>query len=272
VDFKLQWATAVNSPVFATPIVFPKKRGNQEMQLFLNSYYQYIELIDCDGFKPWGWPLSFEDSSFQSSPILYDIDSDGNIDIGVVDKNANLYWIRTGDFGEYLENYHIQVPGLKIKRNWAEHLDPNFVDSSASLSMFDRKRKRQQYWDVPTAAPYMAPDIHKKIAKVDELNSKPKSPIIVKQETYPELGNSSSSSSGGEVLATNNTSTRRRLSEDTSEQQNYNAENGDVQSEDLSSIPPVPDLASIETLPPYLEGQDDINPPAEGRFLQLKVD
>jgi len=142
VEFKLRWTSSVGSPVLAPPIFFPRRRGNQEMQLFLSTYYQYIELIDSDGFKPWGWPISFEDSSFQSSPILHDIDSDGNIDIGVVDKNANLYWIRTGDFGEYLENYHIQIPKLKIKRFWAEHLDPSFVDSNAIFSMFDRKRKR----------------------------------------------------------------------------------------------------------------------------------
>eukprot|EP00597_Dinobryon_sp_UTEXLB2267_P010077 CAMPEP_0170101382 /NCGR_PEP_ID=MMETSP0020_2-20130122/2221_1 /TAXON_ID=98059 /ORGANISM="Dinobryon sp., Strain UTEXLB2267" /LENGTH=252 /DNA_ID=CAMNT_0010324459 /DNA_START=257 /DNA_END=1012 /DNA_ORIENTATION=- len=143
-----------------------------------------IELIDSDGFKPWGWPISFEDSSFQSSPILHDIDSDGNIDIGVVDKNANLYWIRTGDFGEYLENYHIQIPKLKIKRNWAEHLDPNFVDSNAAFSMFDRKRKR--HVDAEDSDAKVEPN-SKKSAKLDELNVRPKITITIKQDTYPEL-------------------------------------------------------------------------------------
>jgi hypothetical protein len=54
-------------------------------------------MIGHDGFKPWGWPLSFEGGSFQGSPMIYDIDGDGENDLGVVDKNANLYWIRIGD-------------------------------------------------------------------------------------------------------------------------------------------------------------------------------
>ena len=299
VDFKLRWATTVNSPVFSTPIVFPRRRGNQELQLFLSSYYQYIELIDCDGFKPWGWPISFEDSSFQSSPLLYDIDSDGNIDIGVVDKNANLFWIRTGDFGEYLENYHIQVPGLKVKRNWAEHLDPNFVDSSAALSMFDRKRKGSRYWDQPTDAPNGVPSLHKKIATVDELNNnvKRKGPIVVVQDTYPELSMNTTTASGSE------TAQRRRLLEETDErgqeqeqeqerrqgEQELEAEEGEelgqeeraqAQSteredqanengqESVGEVPPIPDLADIESLPPQLAAQDDITPP-DGRLKEF---
>ena len=43
-----------------------------------------------------GWPITFEDTSFQGSPMLYDIDGDGTNDIGVVDKDANLHWIRIG--------------------------------------------------------------------------------------------------------------------------------------------------------------------------------
>lgn len=121
-DFKLRWSANVGSPVFASPIIFPSSI-DESKQIFLNTYYETVELLNSDGFKSFGWPISFEDSSFQSSPVLYDIDGDSNVDVGVVDKKGNLFWIRVGESGEYLEDYHIQVPGLKVKRDWAVGLN-----------------------------------------------------------------------------------------------------------------------------------------------------
>ena len=73
-------------------------------------------------------PLSFEGSSFHSSPLLHDIDGDGSVDLGVADTNGNLFWINTaGDIGDqYLQDYHIQIPKLKIRRDWNKDIDPNF--------------------------------------------------------------------------------------------------------------------------------------------------
>jgi len=136
-EFRLRWATSVGSPVYSTPITFPSAADGSK-QIFVNTFYQYVELLDKDGFKSWGWPLSFEDSSFQGSPMVYDVDGDGNTDIGAVDKNGNMFWVRIGEFGEYLEDYHVQVPKLRVKRDWSEGLDPQFVDSYVKLSMFDR--------------------------------------------------------------------------------------------------------------------------------------
>lgn len=138
VEFSLRWSTSLGSPIFSSPVIFPSTTTGQK-QIFVNTFYQYAELVDSDGYKPWGWPLSFEDSSFQGSPMVYDVDGDGNVDMGLVDKNGNMLWVRIGDSGEYLEDYHVQVPKLRVKRDWAEGLDPSFVDSYVKLSMFDRE-------------------------------------------------------------------------------------------------------------------------------------
>jgi hypothetical protein len=76
--------------------------------------------------------------------MVYDVDGDGNVDIGVVDKNGNMFWVRIGESGEYLEDYHVQVPKLRVKRDWAAGLDPAFVDSYVQLSMFDRSHQHQE--------------------------------------------------------------------------------------------------------------------------------
>lgn len=49
---------------------------------------------------------------------LYRPIGDGNNDLCVVDKNANIYWIRVGEIGQYLEDYHAQVPKLKVSSNF----------------------------------------------------------------------------------------------------------------------------------------------------------
>jgi hypothetical protein len=171
--------------------------GDGKKQILVSTFYQSVELINRDGFKPWGWPLSFEDSSFQGSPILYDIDGDGKNDIGIVDKNANLYWVRVGDFGQYLEDYHTQVPKLKIKKDWSKNLDPKFGDNYAMTSMFDHKNDGQyhagwRYGDKSqenagsklfTSAAGAAAKTSSGKIKPDDLGVKSAKP----QESYPEL-------------------------------------------------------------------------------------
>ena len=118
VGLRLKWSTNVGSSVYAPPVLYPSGPDGKK-QVFLSTFYQYIEVLGYDGFKPWGWPLSFEDSSFQGSPMIYDVDNDGSNDIGIVDKDANLHWIRVGEFGQYLDDYHAQVRAKNKTSNHA---------------------------------------------------------------------------------------------------------------------------------------------------------
>ena len=171
-ELKLRWSTTLGSSVFAHPVIFPSGADGKK-QVFLSTFYDYVELLGYDGFKPWGWPLSFEGSSFQGSPMLYDIDGDGKNDVGVVDKNGNMYWIRIGEFGQYLEDYHIQVPKLKIVRDWSKNLDPSFVDNYVLTSMFDHRHGRVDA--EADGQNIFKKDIEKKsVAKVDSLDLVPK--------------------------------------------------------------------------------------------------
>lgn len=142
-EFSLRWSTTLGSPIYSPPVIFPSGSNGQK-QIFVSTYYQYAELVDGDGYKSWGWPLSFEESSFQGSPMVYDVDGDGNIDMGLVDKSGNMFWVRIGESGQYLEDYHVQVPKLRVKKDWAVSLDPEFVDRYVKLSMFDRSQQQQQ--------------------------------------------------------------------------------------------------------------------------------
>jgi flagellar biosynthesis chaperone FliJ len=122
--------------------------------------------------------------------MLYDIDGDGTNDVGVVDKNGNLFWIRVGEHGQYLEDYHIQVPKLKIMRNWHSGLDPVFVDNYILTAMFDHKsndRGKQYGYGTGTEKPLFS---RSKDDPVDAATKKIKPDALgfrVQQDTYPEL-------------------------------------------------------------------------------------
>lgn len=179
VEFNLRWSTNVGSSVYSTPLIYPS--GPEGMkQIFMSTYYQYIEILGYDGHKPLGWPLSFEGSSFRSSPMLYDVDNDGSMDIGIVDKSANLYWIRMGTFGQYLEDYHIQIPKLKVLKEWYKNLDPDYADNVARLSMFDRHGSLSEADLIEQES-----QVRRKHGREDILQP-------LRQDSYPEAGNGGS--------------------------------------------------------------------------------
>jgi len=172
IGLKLRWLSSVGSSIYSPPVLFSGGKDGKK-QIFLSTFYEYIEILGYDGYKPWGWPITFEGSSFQGSPILYDIDGDGTNDIGVVDKNANLYWIRVGEFGQYLDDYHTQVPKLKVRKDWAKNLDPNFMESNIKLSMFEHKKRVDEEY---------TSERDRKRAKPDDLGIS----ISFKQDSYGE--------------------------------------------------------------------------------------
>lgn len=136
IPMQMAWSSQVGSAIYSSPVIFPSGPDGHR-QIFVNTFYDQIEILGYDGYKPWGWPMAFEGSSFMGSPMLFDIDNDGKNDVGVVDKNGNMFFIRIGEFGQYLEDYHVQIPKLKVKRDWFKGLNDSFVDNNVMLSMFD---------------------------------------------------------------------------------------------------------------------------------------
>ena len=201
-----------------------------EKQILLSTFHQHVEILGHDGYKPSGWPLSFEDSTFQGSPMLYDIDGDGTNDVGVVDKDGNMFWIRIGDYGQYMEDYHIQVPKLKIKRDWAVGLDPKFTDNYVIMSMFDHKTDRNSrkysYEGPPTTSLFAKEKVEKsdenedrkdgKAVLVKKIKADDLGVLPIRQDSYPELNKYNKDKTGkegkGSVSAPVRVGSRRLLS------------------------------------------------------------
>ena len=50
------------SPSYTTPVIYPFYRDGTK-QILSTLYYKYLELIEHDGHKPYGWPVSFQRSA-----------------------------------------------------------------------------------------------------------------------------------------------------------------------------------------------------------------
>ena len=71
ISFKQRWSTSVGSSVYSTPVIFPSGQEGKK-QIFLNTFYEFVEIIGQDGYKPWGWPLAFEgDLSYTCHTCMY---------------------------------------------------------------------------------------------------------------------------------------------------------------------------------------------------------
>lgn len=94
-----------------------------------------MDIIDKEGISIEGWPLSLEDNRFYSSPILFDLNKDGNVDIITVDdcgiirvvnvSHTNSFVIHSSLKSNYsiiLQSFHYQlyrliVIGTKINKS-----------------------------------------------------------------------------------------------------------------------------------------------------------
>ena len=52
IDVNVKWSATIGSSVYAPPVIFDGVNGKK--QIFLTTFYQYIEVLGYDGFKPWG--------------------------------------------------------------------------------------------------------------------------------------------------------------------------------------------------------------------------
>jgi hypothetical protein len=86
-------------------------------------------------------------SLFHGGAMVHDVNGDGRDDVGVVDGDGNVYWVAVGSFGEYLHDYRVSVPKLRVRRDWYDGLDLDFTDSYVELSMFHHDNQGEDNGD-----------------------------------------------------------------------------------------------------------------------------
>eukprot|EP01029_Cantina_marsupialis_P027610 TRINITY_DN773087_c0_g1_i1.p1 TRINITY_DN773087_c0_g1~~TRINITY_DN773087_c0_g1_i1.p1 ORF type:complete len:807 (+),score=263.55 TRINITY_DN773087_c0_g1_i1:55-2475(+) len=141
-EMHLGWESEVGSSVFNTPTIgYFLPDGHK--QIVVATHSKYVEIIEHDGYKPFGWPITFENSEFHTTPIPFDIDGNGYDDLVLCDNHGSIFWVQLSEQGRYLHNFHSRVPRLEVKKDWFAGLDLDNLDTHVKLPYtkgYDKKK------------------------------------------------------------------------------------------------------------------------------------
>lgn len=123
---ELRWQTEVSSSIYATPLI-ADINSDGKLDVVVPSFVHYLEVLEgADGDKMPGWP-AFHQSTVHSSPLLFDIDRDGVREIALATYNGIVHFFRVSG---YLMSDKLEVPRLKVHKNWYVGLQTDPVDRS----------------------------------------------------------------------------------------------------------------------------------------------
>ncbi|CAK9179759.1 unnamed protein product [Ilex paraguariensis] len=121
---ELRWQTEVSSSIYATPLI-ADINSDGKLDIVVPSFLHYLEVLEgSDGDKMPGWP-AFHQSTVHASPLLYDIDKDGVREIALATYNGEVLFFRVSG---YMMSDKLEVPRLKVKKDWYVGLHPDPVD------------------------------------------------------------------------------------------------------------------------------------------------
>lgn len=125
-QLELRWQTEVSSSIYATPLI-ADINSDGKLEVIVPSFVHYLEVLEgSDGDKMPGWP-AFHQSTVHSSPLLYDIDKDGVREIALATYNGEVLFFRVSG---YMMSDKLEIPRLKVKKDWYVGLHTDPVDRS----------------------------------------------------------------------------------------------------------------------------------------------
>eukprot|EP01132_Coremiostelium_polycephalum_P000953 gene953-1208_t len=137
-EIDVLWESPTPTSTVSTPLIVDLYGNGEKYIVNVNSQNFIDVLRGKDGERAFGFPFVLPDSTFASSPLVYDIDNDSRLDILVTTRNGEIVFISNDGFPVY--DATLKVPPLKITKNWYEGLVGNHVDSAFSLHDTDNLR------------------------------------------------------------------------------------------------------------------------------------
>ncbi|XP_073281689.1 protein DEFECTIVE IN EXINE FORMATION 1-like isoform X1 [Primulina huaijiensis] len=123
---ELRWQTEVSSSIYSSPLI-ADINSDGKLEVVVPSFVHYLEVLEgSDGDKLPGWP-AFHQSTVHSSPLLYDIDKDGVREVVLATYNGEVLFFRVSG---YMMSDKLEIPRLKVKKDWYVGLHPDPVDRS----------------------------------------------------------------------------------------------------------------------------------------------
>jgi len=122
--------------------VWPERYCPQDV--VVPTFIRHIEVLDgVYGAPAAGFPFSFPNSAFYASPLVYDINYDGEPDLGVTTFNGELVWL--SETGMPIFGRSLKIPHLRVRKNWFEGLkaDPQDMEHTG-MTEFQRQKREHE--------------------------------------------------------------------------------------------------------------------------------
>ncbi|XP_013387693.1 protein DEFECTIVE IN EXINE FORMATION 1 [Lingula anatina] len=120
-EFRVQVLNSVevaNSP-FVSPPIITDVNGDGHNDIVASAFTEAITVIDGKTGQVLGdsqWPFALKESSVHSSPLQYDIDGDGMLDILIVTSDGEFKFFQHN--GVHLIDRDYKLPPVGVKRHW----------------------------------------------------------------------------------------------------------------------------------------------------------
>ncbi|XP_042054451.1 protein DEFECTIVE IN EXINE FORMATION 1-like [Salvia splendens] len=283
---ELRWQAEVSSSIYATPLV-ADINSDGKLEVIVPSFVHYLEVLEgSDGDKLPGWP-AFHQSTVYSSPLLYDIDKDGVREIALATYNGEVLFFRVSG---HMMSDKLEIPRLKVKKDWHIGLLPDPVDRSHPDVDDDQlvQEALMESLHQPNASTLTANTIHSTTSHNDSSNPVPEevhhdTSIPVPEEVHHDTSNHTISSDiqnsqlNGTTLAANishSTVSDHDSSNSVPEEVHHDTSNSTTSSEDKKNDSPVG--ADIR-IPPQTNdtsssatGSEETGKAARRRLLEVK--
>ena len=108
---RVRWVAELESPVYSTPLIFPLS-GSRGSDIVVATLDEYIEVISHNGMRRPGWPIVFPGRAFHASPLLNDVDGDGQPELLLASSDGSVVWTRLDAQGKYSSDTDLQLPSF----------------------------------------------------------------------------------------------------------------------------------------------------------------
>jgi hypothetical protein len=114
-DIALAWTTKLGASVYATPLLVPGRA------VWASTFVRFAEAVDgVDGHERPGWPYAFASSTFHTSPLSFDVDTDGINEMLLINFEGEVVFL--SERGLPMRGRGFKLPKLRVRKNWYEGL------------------------------------------------------------------------------------------------------------------------------------------------------
>jgi hypothetical protein len=160
IEIELVWMHQMDEGIFSTPVI-AHMYGSSGRQIIVSSIQRQLTILDSEGYHLPGFPLSVERSESHSSPLLWDLNNDGHLDIIWTSVNGHVVLINglPSARDKFLDS-RLFIPKLKLRKHWYVGLaeQPNFGLPGDDLPLpgDEPSRKSNETTKDPTEKPKVA--------------------------------------------------------------------------------------------------------------------